>query len=187
MNAHSEIDFSRVVWSGSRYIDVLNPAPEDIQIHEVAIGLARERRYGASATKVPWSVAQHSLLCLRYAEEDGVDQEKARAAILLHDAPEYILRDLLAPVKWHCPDYKRLESAWWRACAIRFGLPQILPPVVKHYDVLAYSSEKAELISEAAGPWPGTVEPRPIPVELLSMSESEAVGEFLLKANSLIR
>jgi len=173
-------------WSGSRMINVLNPDPEDLILSEIATGLAREPRYGGSATFVVWSVAQHCLLCDHFAEQDGVSSRDIRLALLLHDAPEYMLRDLISPVKQYCPDYRRIEDTWTRAVATRFGLPPQMPGIVKHYDQLACSSEKTALISPGAGIWPGLPAPRAIPGALLALTTGqarvafeEAVGKFL--------
>jgi len=162
-------------WTGSRMIDVLNPDPKDILLTEIAVGLSREPRYGGAATAIPWSVAQHCLLAERYAIEDGVESPDIRAVILLHDAPEYMLRDLISPVKRFCPDYRKIESVWWRAVAKRFKLPYEMPGIVKHYDMLACSSEKEALISKDAGAWPDMPPARPLPVDLLTMRQG-AVG-----------
>ena len=164
---------SHRAWTGSRLIDVLNPDPMDIILSEVCTGLARETRYGASATRVPWSVGQHLLLCDHYAEEDGPRCElgvTGRLGLLLHDAPEYMIRDMIAPVKRQLPDYRALETVWWRATAARFNLPVVLPRAVKFYDMLAAASEKEALIDPASGVWPGLPEPRPIPAAILKLT-----------------
>ncbi|MEP2533538.1 hypothetical protein [Shimia sp.] len=186
MTLNPDIDWNRVIWSGSRYIDVQAPKPEDMLLEEIAVGLARENRYGGNATSVPWSVLQHSLLCHEYARDDGIDQGQVLLTLLLHDAPEYILRDILSPVKRHLPDYKRLESIWWKAVATRFNLPLRLPYVIKRYDVLAASSEKAALISAAAGPWPGLCEPRNLPDWILNLSEVRQVETFQAEVRRLL-
>ena len=165
-------------WTGSRMIDVLDPDPNDILLNEIAVGLAREPRYGGAATAIPWSVAQHCLLAERYAIEDGVTSPDLRAVILLHDAPEYMLRDLISPVKRFCPDYQKIDSVWWRAVAKRFRLPYEMPGIVKHYDMLACSSEKEALISEKAGTWPDMPPARPLPVDLLTMRAGAVAAAF---------
>lgn len=165
-------------WTGSRLVDVRRPRPRDIILSEVAIGLSRETRYGGATTAVPWSVGQHCLLADHLAEEDGVTSPEIRATLLLHDAPEYILRDLIRPVKKLCPDYQRLESVWWIATATRFGLPFEMPSIVVHYDMLACACEKAALISPDSGEWPGLPAPRPIPPRLLAATPTAIAAEF---------
>ncbi len=175
-------------WSGSRYIDVTNPQPGDIIPGEIATGLSREPRYGGACTRVFWSVAQHSLLCEALALEDGVSDETVLLAILLHDAPEYMLRDLLRPVKRNCPSYRVLEAAWWNAVAERFGLPREMPPEVKHYDDLALALEKAELIDPGSGAWHGVPKPagRSIGGDILRLSMSDAADYYLWRLARLV-
>lgn len=175
---NENVDFERVIWSGSRFIDVLDPKPEDIVIEEVALNLAHETRFSRSATRVHWTVGQHSLFCFDLARQDGIRDPRMLLSVLLHDGPEYLLRDLYQPVKRRCQDYQEIEHIWWRAFADRFDLPRILPDIVKHYDWLAFSSEKAALLSSDSGPWPGTVSPRPIPDYLLDMTPEEAARRY---------
>ena len=175
-------------WTGSRMIHVLNPDPQDIILSEVATGLSREGRYGGAATLIPWSVGQHCLFCDDAAFEDGVTSPLIRATILLHDGPEYMLRDMISPVKRHLPDYKNLEKWWWLAFAERFGLPLEIPGIVKHYDGIAAVSEKESLISPDAGEWPGMpdVQARPIPAYLLSMTPCQVEREFMSRTESFL-
>ena len=142
-SAHAD----RMAWTGSRMIDVLDPNPDDIVLSEIATGLAREPRYGGAATAIPWSVAQHSLWMLEEARKDGWTCREILLTILLHDAPEYMLWDLIRPVKQHCPDYQLIENRWWIRIAQKFDLPFNMPGIVKLYDNLAVASEKDVLIS----------------------------------------
>ena len=165
-------------WTGSRMVNILDPDPDDLILEEITMGLSREPRYGGSATAVPWTVAQHCLLVVHYAEEDGVTSPDLLLTMLLHDAPEYMLRDLISPVKRYCPDYKGIEDVWWAAIARKFRLPFKMPGIVKHYDYLACASEKATLISPDAGDWPGLPDPRPIPASILALTPMQAKGRF---------
>jgi hypothetical protein len=186
MNAVVEITADHA-WSGSRYIDVMNPQPEDIDPFEVATGLSREPRYGGACTTIFWSVAQHSLVCEQFARQDGIEDRDVLLAILLHDAPEYMLRDLIRPVKRNCPSYHVIESVWWAAVASRFGLPHEMPPEVKRYDDLALAAEKKGLISPRCGEWPG-VPPAPgktIPDEIHGLSMADARDYFLRRLDQL--
>jgi len=185
MDSMADLDWSRVAWTGSRYIDVLEPDPGDIILEEVAVGLSRQTRFGGAATSRTWSVLHHSILCLHYAEQDHKFHPATLLAILLHDGPEYILRDLPAPVKNWCPDYTAIEANWARAFAARFGASEGVPSLVKRYDLLALASEKEAFISRAAGAWPGLPEPRDIPLAIADMAAHEAVDFFCRKVNKL--
>ncbi len=177
---------SNRAWTGSRMIDVLNPSPDDMILSEIATGLSREVRYGGAATIVPWTVAQHSLLCDHLAEADTISDPTLRLVLLLHDAPEYMLRDLISPVKHQLPDYQDLESIWWKAVTRKFRLPETIMPTVKHYDMVAASSEKAALISPYSGDWLGLPPPRPIPAKILGITAKCAALTFQQKVEALL-
>jgi len=113
-----------------RRLDLLDPSPLDIEIEDIAHGLARVARWngqtkGASA----FSVAQHSLLVERFvAELKPKAQKSLRLAALLHDAAEYVIGDLISPFKAAVGlDYKAFEHKLTRAINIRFGLPADMP------------------------------------------------------------
>lgn len=177
----------QMAWTGSRMIDMLNPKPEDLSLTEIAIGLSREPRYGGAATAVVWTVGQHCLLADDLALEDGVTSPDIRLTILLHDAPEYMLRDILSPLKRHLPDYQAVEKVWWFAVARKFRLPFEFPGIVKHYDMLACSTEKNALISPEAGAWPGLPAPRALPSRLLTLTPREVAEEFQGRVRDLLK
>lgn len=174
-------------WTGSRYIDVLNPRPEDMDPFEIATGLSREARYGAAATSIFWSVAQHSLLCDHLAQAKGIADRRLLRTILMHDAPEYMLRDMIRPVKRNVPSYHVLEHVWWKAIAVRFDLLTEMPGRVKHLDDLACAVEKNDLISPGCGAWPGIlVDPgHIIPRNLLGLTMDGARDLFLRRLAAL--
>jgi len=176
-----------MAWTGSRMISMTHPTSNDIILEEVATGLSRETRYGGAATAVPWSVAQHCLTALHFAEEDGIQQVAHLGAILMHDAPEYMLRDIIAPLKRYLPDYREIEARWWRETAARFGLPFDMPEIVHYYDRVTASSEKALLISPLSGDWPDMPDARAVPAAILSYTPQQAAGRFVAAARRLLR
>jgi uncharacterized protein len=107
-----------------RRLDLIDPSPLDVEIGDIAHGLARVARWNGQ-TKGPeiFSVAQHSLLVeALFAARDGASSQ-ARLAALLHDAPEYVIGDMISPFKAAIGgDYKRVEARLMRAVLIRFGL-----------------------------------------------------------------
>ncbi len=109
-----------------RRLDLLNPSPLDIEIEDIAHGLARVARWNGQ-TKGPhaFSVAQHCLLveALLVHAHDNLDRQ-ARLAALLHDAPEYVIGDMISPFKAALGvDYKAFEHKLLAAIHLRFGLP----------------------------------------------------------------
>lgn len=108
-----------------RRLDLLDPSPLDVEIEDIAHGLARVARWnGQTAGPHILSVAQHSLL----VEAIGGALEPAlprpgRLALLLHDAPEYVIGDMISPFKAVIGDtYKGVEARLLRAVRLRFGL-----------------------------------------------------------------
>lgn len=113
-----------------RRLDLLNPAPADIAIEDIAHGLARVARWNGQTVGVhPFSVAQHSIVVLDIAEALTPGWPRGwRLAALLHDAPEYVVGDLISPFKAALGlDYKAFEIRLLEAIHIRFGLPAVLP------------------------------------------------------------
>ena len=117
-----------------RRLDLLDPTPVDIEIEDIAHGLAFVARWnGQTAGDFAYSVAEHSLLGEelfgRIAPKAPI---KWRLAALLHDAPEYVIGDMISPVKSAVgPDYGALDDRLAAAIHIRFGLPAAVPKTVK--------------------------------------------------------
>ena len=113
-----------------RRLDLLNPSPADIEISDIAHGLARVARWnGQTSGEHAFSVAQHALLveAIVSASEPALDRLWQLAA-LLHDAPEYVIGDLISPFKAAVGlDYKAFEVRLLEAIHQRFGLPPRLP------------------------------------------------------------
>lgn len=113
-----------------RRLDLLDPSPLDIEIEDIAHGLARVARWnGQTSGNHAFSVAQHSLLveelCAHF--RPGLDR-RWRLAALLHDAPEYVIGDMISPFKAALGlDYKTFENRLMEAIHRRFDLPPTLP------------------------------------------------------------
>jgi hypothetical protein len=106
-----------------RRLDLLDPSPLDIEIEDIAHGLARVARWNGQ-TKGPniYSVAQHSLLVEVIAHQGARLDRKRRLAVLLHDAPEYVIGDMITPFKAVIGDtYKAIEARLLAAVHLRFG------------------------------------------------------------------
>ncbi len=117
-----------------RRLDLLDPSPLDIEIEDIAHGLAFVARWnGQTYGDYPYSVAEHSVFVLElfrrlYPRAD----RNWQLAALLHDAPEYVIGDMISPVKDAVgPEYAALDKRLMAAIHIRFGLPAELPPAIK--------------------------------------------------------
>jgi 5'-nucleotidase len=113
-----------------RRLDLLDPSPRDIEIEDIAHGLARVARWnGQTVGEHAFSVAQHALVVEEIATALQPDfTRRWRLAALLHDAPEYVIGDLISPFKAAIGlDYKAFELKLLEAIHRRFGLPPVLP------------------------------------------------------------
>ncbi len=117
-----------------RRLDLLDPSPLDIEIEDIAHGLARVARWNGQTTgEHGFSVAQHSLVVEEIAAhvEPGL-APRWRLAALLHDAPEYVIGDMISPFKSALGlNYMAFEERLETAVQLRFGLPARLPGRVK--------------------------------------------------------
>ena len=133
-----------------RRLDLLDPSPHDIEIADIAHGLARVARWNGQTTGThAFSVAQHSVVVEAiFASEDA--SPDWRLAALLHDAPEYVIGDLISPFKAALGlDYKAFELRLLGAIHRRFGLPEALPAAlttaIKRADKIAAYHEATRL------------------------------------------
>ena len=132
--------------------DILNPSPLDIEIEDIAHGLARVSRWnGQTRGKHSFSVAQHSVMVERLVRVNApkLDQKWYLAA-LLHDAPEYVIGDMITPFKHAIGGiYREIEAGLGRAVNIRFGLPPFIPEsvsrTIKRADRMAAWLEATQL------------------------------------------
>jgi len=117
-----------------RRLDLLDPTPMDIEIEDIAHGLAFVARWnGQTRGDYPYSVAEHSLLVEQIFLRQHPDVPvKWRLAALLHDAPEYVIGDMISPVKAAVgPGYGELDDRLTAAIHLRFGLPAQIPKWIK--------------------------------------------------------
>ena len=117
-----------------RRLDLLDPTPVDIEIDDIAHGLAFVARWnGQTHGDFAYSVAEHSLLVETiFSRIDPRAPAKWRLAALLHDAPDYVIGDMISPVKAAVgPGYGALDDRLSAAIHIRFGLPAAIPAAVK--------------------------------------------------------
>lgn len=150
-----------------RRLDLLDPSPLDIELEDIALGLAFVARWnGQTRGENPYSVAEHSLLVERLAAsfQPGL-RAKWRLAALLHDAPEYVIGDLISPFKSAVGlDYKSLEARLAGAIHMRFSLPVELPLAIQK---LIKRADHASAYFEA--------------IQLAGFSEAEANTHFETK------
>jgi hypothetical protein len=132
-----------------RRLDLLDPSPVDIEIEDIAHGLARVARWnGQTVGDHAFSVAQHSVVVEEIAAHlrPGL-APRWRLAALLHDAAEYVIGDMISPFKAALGlDYRTFETRLENAIHIRFGLPADTPDQIKS---LIKAADRASAFLEA--------------------------------------
>ncbi|MGD1887048.1 MAG: YfbR-like 5'-deoxynucleotidase [Cohaesibacteraceae bacterium] len=144
------------VWQrmlSGRRLDLVDPSPLDIEVEDIAHGLARVARWnGQTLGDHAFSVAQHSLLVVDLV--DALTQDKAspdlRLAALLHDAAEYVIGDMISPFKGLLGDgYRTIEQRLSTAVHLRHQLPAALPKrfhdCIKKADAISAYLEATQL------------------------------------------
>jgi 5'-deoxynucleotidase YfbR-like HD superfamily hydrolase len=152
-----------------RRLDLLEPSPLDIEIDDIAHGLARVARWnGQTKGAHAFSVAQHSVLVERLVSDLSPRlAREARLMALLHDSPEYVVGDLISPFKAAVGiNYKALEERLQMAIHLRFGLAAQIPgsplkTLLQRADHLSAYYEATQLAGfKRPGPPPFVTRPR---------------------------
>ncbi|MCJ2125763.1 HD family hydrolase [Methylobacterium sp. J-077] len=180
-----------------RRLDLLDPAPRDIEIADIAHGLARVARWNGQ-TRGPhvFSVAQHSLLVEAVGRQITPCTDPDGLELLLHDAPEYVVGDIISPLKAAIGDaYRGVELRLLAAVRRRFGLGDPDPALgrlVKRADRIAAHIEAVELAgfaSDEAGLYFGAAPD--LPETVLALAEpwptAQAEARFLDRFQALYR
>jgi uncharacterized protein len=135
-----------------RRLDLLDPSPLDIEIEDIAHGLARVARWnGQTSGDCAFSVAQHCVMVEEIAAMVEPELDRMwRLAALLHDAPEYVIGDMISPFKAALGlDYRAFENRLLRAIHVRFSLPPEVPEptarILKRADKAAAFLEATQL------------------------------------------
>ena len=180
-----------------RRLDLLNPSPLDIEIEDIAHGLARVARWnGQTLGEHPYSVAEHSLFVeWLYGRLRPRAAPVERLAALLHDAPEYVIGDMISPFKAALGlDYRAFGHRLSSAVHVRFGLPADLPEAwekrIKRADRLAAWFEATQLAGfgqgEAARHFPRPRFQGANEVDLVSAPVTQVEAAFLGRFSALL-
>ncbi len=125
----------------------LDPRADEVFIEDIAQSLAHQIRYNGLSDK-PVNIGQHSCQCSWLADVRG-ESDNVQLAALMHDAPEFIVGDMVRPIKINMPTFKKLELGIERVIGQRFNLPQIDHSIIKYYDNLSLSWEKRDMYASS--------------------------------------
>ncbi len=186
------------VWQrmlSGRRLDLVDPSPMDIEIEDIAHGLARVARWnGQTKGANAFSVAEHSVIVEQLCAALSPDlSEKDRLLALLHDAPEYVIGDMISPFKAILGDaYKDVEARLAEAIHVRFGLPARLPGKLKkcikaadHICAWFEATQLAGFSVEEADRFFGRP-PADIQLKLSPKPPEDAQAEFIARHTSLL-
>lgn len=146
-------------------IDITDLKPHDIITEDIARGLSYIRRYNGQ-TIHPWTVGQHMILCSMIADALGANEQNIKACFL-HDVEEYLVQDLIYPIKNSglvSEDFAKVSDNISEVIFKEFNCKNYDPKFVKQVDQIAYCFERTAFIPHALG------EP-PVDPEILSMFE----------------
>ena len=178
-----------------RRLDLLDPSPLDIEIEDIAHGLARVARWnGQTIGAHAFSVAQHSMLVEEICRKLAPEWDKKRRLLaLLHDAPEYVIGDMISPFKAALGlDYKAFEAKLEAAIHLRFGLPAHPPAavkgVIKRADIICAYFEAVQLagFTEAEAKRFFGAPPRAMRLKLQPLPTGQVQEAFLKRFRSLL-
>lgn len=149
----------------------LDPRPEEIDIRDIAHGLAMQCRYGGQCLRF-YSVAEHCVLMARYAPDD------IKLDTLMHDASEAYLSDVIRPIKAYLTNYREIETELERVIAQRFGLRWPMHGAIKRLDTAILVDERDQVMAPPPVPWSDITEPG-LGVTLQFWTPEKAKAEFL--------
>ncbi len=140
--------------SAGHYVDLANPDPSTIEINSIAAALSKVCRFGGHCPKF-YSVAEHCFHAGLLAIDEGFRGE-ALQAVLLHDAAEAYIGDMVKPLKLTIPEYCVAEQRIEQAIQTAFGIDfRAWAEVIKRFDRAMLKIEKTQMWPEDQEHWAG--------------------------------
>lgn len=155
-----------------RQVSLLNPQPGQIDIGDIAQGLAYQCRFNGQTSRF-YSIAQHSLMVA------SILPDHLKLAGLLHDSAEAYVGDVVQPLKLLLPEYQAIEHRFARAIGIRLGVNLEHDEEVKQADLVALATEKRDLLPRERCQWEVLEGIKPINRLTLPMNPEQAMESFL--------
>jgi uncharacterized protein len=174
---------STIRLSSGRYLDLLDPQPEAFTFHDVASALAKICRFGGQIDHF-YSVAEHAFHCYGVAELDRLPKQ-TQWDVLMHDAAEAFLGDMVKPLKMILPAYCEIEKRMEAALSVKFGV-NFDNPAIKPIDHALLIAERNQLFSGPdAQRWAGEEQVRRVDVIFRAWTWKEAYYAFTQTAKHL--
>lgn len=136
-----------ILTASGKHFDFADPQPDQIDLLDIAQGLANESRY-AGQCRAFYSVAQHSVMASHIVSHDHALEA------LLHDATEAYCKDIPRPLKQMLPDYRAVEARVEAVIRDKYGLPAQQSSQVKRADLIMLATERRDLMPADNTPWP---------------------------------
>lgn len=155
-----------------RQVSLLEPRSEQIDIGDIAHGLAYQCRFNGQVSRF-YSVAQHSILVA------SILPDHLKLVGLLHDAAEAYLGDIVQPLKQFLPEFERIERRFMAVIGHRLGIKLDHHPEVKYADLVALATEKRDLLPREKCHWDVLEGIRPLNRLILPMTPTEAEDTFM--------
>ncbi len=155
-----------------KQVSLLNPKPEQIDIGDIAHGLAYQCRFNGQTSRF-YSIAQHSMMVA------SMLPDALKLAGLFHDAAEAYVGDVVQPLKALLPDFLAIEHRITFAIGYRLGINLDHHPDVKRADLIALATEKRDLLPRERGEWEILKGIRPLNRFTLPMSPEQAEAAFM--------
>ena len=141
--------------ANGRIFHPLDPRVNEVYLEDIAQSLSRQIRYNGMSDRAI-SVAQHSVQCAWLVEQTGGSAE-IQLAMLMHDAAEAYIGDMIRPLKVLIPEFAKIEDRIMEVINERYNLPTISHKALKYYDNLALAWEKRD-IYKSSREWPGMMD-----------------------------
>lgn len=170
--------------AAGHYVDLMNPDPATIDIESIAAALSKICRFGGHTPSF-YSVAEHSVMATVLAANEGYVGE-ALKAVLLHDATEAFLGDMVKPLKVHMSAYQSVEKRMEQAIADRFGVDfAMFRDVIHRYDMQMLKLEKNRFWPRDKTVWAGFDEIREVNLPIHFLPPTKAQFVFLEAATAI--
>lgn len=170
-----------VLTASGRRFDLLAPDASAVDAKDLAHALSQLCRFGGH-TRVPYSVAEHSLFVSRLVPE------RMALAGLLHDAAEAYVGDCVGPLAHRLPEFRAVEERIQRAIGRRFGVPfdDFRSPELRHADAVALLTERESLLPPSTHPWAEDLRGvSPLATPIYPMGHRHAKDRFLARLHDL--